>query len=368
MRVVHLVQTLVAGGAETMVRTLCPGLVEAGLDVRVVSVYPSEVDAEQCERLRAPVLEIGRAGRRDVGFFGRLVRTLRELRPDVVHGHVHTGQYAGRAAAIIAGVPSIVLTVHGAEPGGPVRWAADRVLHARTARFVVFSESQRRAYAAAQRVPLDRIVVIPNGVVPPVLARGRGELRAELGIPSGAFVFYSAARLAAVKNQRAAIDALALARAGGGADLRLVFAGTGPLADELRAHAAASGLGEAVRFLGHRADAPELLPAMDAFIYPSLSERMPMALGEAMLSGVAPVITPWDGYADVVSDGATALVAAGFDAPSIAAAMQRAAGDPAALTAIGAAARRHAFASFDVATMVRRHVEVYRALAAERAA
>ncbi|HEY0393297.1 MAG TPA: glycosyltransferase [Candidatus Elarobacter sp.] len=368
MRVIQLVQTLVAGGAETMVRTLCPGLVSAGVDVRVVSVYDPALEPAQRAALGAPVIEIGRGGRRDLGFFPRLVGALRELRPDVVDCHVHTGQYAGRAAAILAGVPAIVLTVHGAEPGGPVRWAADRVLHARTARFIVFSESQRRAYAAAQKVPLERIAVIPNGVVPPRPRAPRAALRAELGIPDGAFALYSAARLAAVKNQRAALDAVASLRAAGGPDVRLILAGTGPLAAELEAHARTAGLGAGVVFLGHRDDAAELLPAMDAFIYPSLSERMPMALGEAMLSGVPAIVTPWEGVADVAADGETAFVAAGFDAPSIAAAIVRAVRDPAARARVAEAARDCAARAFDVGAMVRGHVELYRALAAKTAA
>jgi glycosyltransferase involved in cell wall biosynthesis len=364
MRVIHLVQTLVAGGAETMVRTLCPGLAAAGIDVRVVSVYASGLDDAGRAELQAPVLEIGRHGRRDLGYFPRLVRALRELRPDIVHAHVHTGQYAGRAAAVLARVPSIVLTVHGAEPGGPIRWAADRVLHARTARFIVFSESQRRRFAAEQHVPAARIAVIANGVAPRPAAVAREDLRARLGIPPSAFAVYHAARLAPEKNQRAAIDAMALL---GDAvpQALLVLAGTGPLEAELRAHAAASGAAERVRFLGYRADAADLFPAMDAFVYPSFRERMPMALGEAMLAGVAAVITPWEGHEDVVVDGETAFVTAGFDAAALADGMRRAARDPALRARVAAAAAEHARSSFSAAAMIAGHVELYRSLARE---
>jgi len=339
MRVVHIVQTLVAGGAESMVRTLCPGLSAAGIDVRVVSVYPSGLDADQRDRLEAPVTEIGRRGRGDVGYFPKLVRALRQLRPDVVQGHVHTGQYAGRAAAVLAGVRGIALTVHGPEPGGPVRRAVDGVLHARTTRFIVFTESQRRRFAAEHRVPLERIAVIPNGVVarPPAGAT-RAEVRAQLGIPDDAFVLFNAARLAPEKNQRAAIDAMALVRDAGVSDALLVIAGTGPLEAELRAHARDAGLADRVRFLGFRPDVRDLYAAMDAFLQPSHWERMPMALGEAMLAGLAPVMTPWEGWDDMVRDGETAIVAGGFDAASIADAMLRAARDRDGLTRKAAAA------------------------------
>lgn len=347
-----------------MVRTLCPGIAAAGIDVQVVSVYASGLDDGGRAELRAPVHEIGRRGRGDLGYFPSVVRMLHTLRPDVLHAHVHTGQYAGRAAAILAGVPSIVLTVHGAEPGGPVRWAADRVLHARTDRFIVFAESQRRRYAQEQRVPLSRIAVIPNGVAPRAPRATRAELRARLGIPPGAFAFYHAARLAPEKNQRAALDATALVAADA-PGAHLVIAGTGPLEAELRAHATAAGIADRVRFLGYRPDAADLFAAMDAFVYPSYRERMPMALGEAMLAGVAPVIAPWEGHEDVVTDGETAFVANGFDAPALAEAMLRAVRDPGRRERIAAAAAARSRATFSAGVMVARHVELYRLLARE---
>ncbi len=109
MRVVQLIPNLVGGGAEAVVRTLGPGLAAAGIDLTIVSIYPSGLDEAELRNLGVPVVDLGRSGRGDRGYFPRLVRTLRELRPDVVHAHLHTGQYGGRAAALLARVPAIVL-------------------------------------------------------------------------------------------------------------------------------------------------------------------------------------------------------------------------------------------------------------------
>lgn len=367
MRVVQLVPNLVGGGAEAAVRTLSAGLAGAGLDLTIVSVYPSGLDQAELQRLGVPVVDLGRRGRGDRGYFRRLVRTLRELRPDVVHAHLHTGQYGGRAAALLARVPAIVLTIHGDEPGGPVRWAADRVLHAGTARFVVFTEAQRRRFAAEDGVAPARIAVIPNGVVATPVA-SRGDLRAELELGSDAFALYSAGRLSPEKNQRAAIEAVALAHAAGATRIRLVLAGDGPLAAELRAFADARGLHEHVDFLGYRRDAPALASAMDLFVLPSLRERMPLALGEAMMAGLAPAITPWDGYGDFVRDGETGFVAAGFDAASLATAILRAYADDTARAAVAQRAQAAAREQFDVGAMVRAHVALYDSLRRGRGA
>jgi glycosyltransferase involved in cell wall biosynthesis len=367
LRVVQLIPNLVGGGAEAVVRMLGPGLAAAGVDLTIVSVYPSGLDEAEVQRLGVPVVDLGRRGRGDRGYFRRLVRTLRELQPDVVHAHLHTGQYGGRAAALLARVPAIVLTVHGEEPGGPVRWIADRALHAGTSRFVVFTEAQRQRYAAEEGVAPERIAVIPNGIAEVPAAR-RDELRAELRLGPDVFALYNAGRLAPQKNQHVAIEALALAHAAGAGRMRLVLAGDGPLAADLRAFADARGLHEHVDFLGYRRDAPALAAAMDLFVFPSLWERMPLALGEAMMAGLAPAITPWDGYDDFVRDGDTGFVAAGFDAASLAEAILRAYGDDAARAAIAQRAQAAARAQFDVGAMVRAHVELYESLRKGRGA
>jgi glycosyltransferase involved in cell wall biosynthesis len=362
LRVVQLVPNLVGGGAEAAVRTLSAGLAAAGVDVTIVSVYPSGLDPNELRRLGVPVVDLGRRGRGDRGYFRRLVGALRELRPDVVHAHLHTGQYGGRAAALLARVPAVVLTLHGDEPGGPVRWAADRVLHAGTARFVVFTEAQRRRFAAEDRVAPARIAVIPNGVAAAAPGASRDELRAELELGPDTFALYSAGRLAPEKNQRAAIEAVALARAAGADRVRLLLAGDGPLAADLRALAGELGVGDQVDFLGYRRDAPELAAAMDLFVLPSLRERMPLALGEAMMAGLAPAIAPWDGYADFVRDGETGFVAAGFGGAALAAAILRAYGDDAARADVAERARTAARAQFDFGAMVRAHAALYQSL------
>ena len=46
------------------------------------------------------------------------------------------------------------------------------------------------------------------------------------------------------------------------------------------------GLDDCVRFLGYRSDIPQLLMAMDAFLFPSLFEGFPVSLVEAQCTGL----------------------------------------------------------------------------------
>jgi glycosyltransferase involved in cell wall biosynthesis len=365
IRVLHVVQHLSGGGAETFVRGLVRGLhARDGLDVRVLSLYPDGLDAAARAELGAPVMSLERRGRADLaGFYPRLVAAVRAARPDIVHAHLHAGKYAGRIGALAAGVPAIVFTEHGDEAGGPVRLAVNRVLHPRTTRFIVFSEAQRSRFAASEGVPLERIVVIPNGVAEPPAAE-REAVRAELGLAPDAFAVVVPARMTRQKNQVLALRAFATAFPRDGT-ARLLIAGNGALEGALRAEAGRLGIGERVVFLGFRADVARLLPGMDAFALPSVWERMPLALGEAMLAGLPVVTTPWAGHDGFVADGATGFVAADWSVAAFADGLRRAR-DAAHAMPVALRGRASAREAFGLEACVARHAALYGEVAARR--
>ncbi|MEH7085347.1 glycosyltransferase family 1 protein [Neobacillus drentensis] len=71
----------------------------------------------------------------------------------------------------------------------------------------------------------------------------------------------------------------------------LLLIGIGELVDEIKAKVKKLGLASAVKFLGLRDDIPELLQAMDVFVFPSLFEGFPVTLVEAQASGLPCVIS-----------------------------------------------------------------------------
>ncbi len=354
-----MVQVLRSGGAEVLVRGLTAGLQRAGVDVGIVSIYPDGLSDVERRELGVPVHQVGRRGKFDVGFFPRLVSVLRAQRPAIVHAHLHAGKYAGRLAAVLAGVPNIVFTEHGDPLRGPVNAVANRYLHARTAKFVVFTPEQRERFALREGVGLERIAVIPNGVARP--AGDRAALRTELGLEPGTFALYVPARFSPEKNQALALRAFARTLRDGERRV-LVFAGEGAEEEAVRREAAALGIEGSVRFLGFRTDAANLCVALDAYLLPSLWEHMPLALGEAMRAGLPVVTTPWTGYEALLSDGATALVARDFSVEAFAAALERLR-DEALRGAVATAGRALADERFDPERGIREHIALYGALA-----
>jgi glycosyltransferase involved in cell wall biosynthesis len=204
---------------------------------------------------------------------------------------------------------------------------------------------QRRLVAGADALVVpsaaarDRLIALgaPRAAEAQVLGhvvRAAGDAAPPRATPSGPPSALVVSRLAREKAVDLAIDACA--RAG----LPLTVCGDGPLAAELRAHAAASGAD--VTFTG-RVSAEELArrraAAAVALVPSRAHETFGLAALEALAAGLPVAATRSGALAEL--EGDVALVAPG-DAAALARAALAQAADPAAPAAARAAARRRA--------------------------
>jgi glycosyltransferase involved in cell wall biosynthesis len=357
MRVLHVIADLGTYGAERLLALLLNNLRDPELELAVMTVYSSPSAAAA---LSVPVLDVARRGRYDLAFFPRMVRAMRRWKPDIVHTHMHNGKYWGRFAALAAGVPAIVHTEHNSEFGapGPFR-LANRVLVPRTDAVVAFSGTHRATLAADEGIPLERIVVIPNGIeLAPLPAGARERARAALGVRDDQRLLMHVGRLSPVKNQRLAIEALALLPP----YARLVFVGEGTDRPALEAAARELGVAERTTLLGFRDDAATLVAGADVALVTSRNEAMPLAVIEAMIAGAPLVSTPWHGAREMLGDGAYGLVAAGYAPAQVADAVRAVLEAPDAARERAVRASAFARAEYDIAATARRHAALYREL------
>jgi glycosyltransferase involved in cell wall biosynthesis len=364
MHVVHIVPTLAGGGAETLVRSIVPRLVAGDMRLSVISVYPAEIGERERELLGAPLFEMHRNGAADgVRAFRETVNLLRELQPDVVHGHVHTGKYFGRAAALIARVPHVLYTEHHPRPEHSVaQWLADEAMRDRTDAVIAFHDRQRDEIARRDAFPFERIAVVPNGIEHAAPAGEDARLRAReaLGISPGTFVVLFAGRLAEQKFPELAIDAFAeLPPSLQRRDL-LLIAGDGPLAASLAQRCVR--LGSNVRLLGYRRDMADLYAVADAFLMTSRYEAMPLAPIEAMSQGMPVVTTPWEGAEEIVRDRQGGFVTSSFDHRELAAALTLLRDFPECSRTLSERAAERARSTYDIGRTVQGHRDLYNTL------
>ena len=299
--------------------------------------------------------------------FARLVRVVREFRPDILHSYMGYENLFGRLATRYTGIGRSVGSVR------CTRMPARDVFYERQTRGLIAalicnSIGIRDELHARAGIPLADIDVIENGVdqerFRPLDAAERARVRAEWRL-EGRRALVVPGRLSEQKNQIAIVRALATMKRDGTlpADLVVLFAGRGspPLYGEfVRRAAERADLGDALRLVGIVRSIEKLVAAADGVLLPSHYEGLPNAVIEAMTCATPAIVSPAANTDGLVDDGVTGLVCSGTDPGDVASAVRRFAG----LTAAACAEmgqRAHAVASerFAVRRMVARTVEVY---------
>jgi len=158
--------------------------------------------------------------------------------------------------------------------------------------------------------PANKTITIYNGVSLPEFERYEDKglaLRTKMGFGPQEFLLVCIARLSEPKR----IDILLLAMARvlrDGVRCKCIIVGNGPLREKLSEQALALGLRGHVFFEGFREDVGPYLRAGTAFVLTSDREGLPLALLEAMASGLPSVVTNVGGNAEVVTHGVHGLV------------------------------------------------------------
>lgn len=334
MRILYVIDSLVAGGAERSLAALAPHVVGGGISLHVVPLLDRAGVAADLVAGGATVHPaVGAVRWRAVAELRRLIG---RVRPDLVHTTLFEADVAGRLAAWTTRCPSVTSLV-GA--GFPVPDGASAAVRARFAgahgadiatarlavRFHAVSASTASAARRHLRLPLAAIDVIHRGRDFDALGRRsaprRTSVRAGFGIDDATSVVLAVARHDPRKGLDVLLAAWPAIAAAVPAAVLLVAGREGPATEAVLA--AIGRLPEAggVRLLGHREDIADLLAAADVFALCSRTEGLPGTLLEALALEVPVVATDIAPVLEVVGGSGPARLVTPGDAGGLAAAV-----------------------------------------------
>jgi glycosyltransferase involved in cell wall biosynthesis len=313
LRVVAVLTTHAAGGAEYATVDLLEALARRGHDVALLTNRPARVAGTT---VPAVPIDLGPKLRRRTALRTALTapmmlrRLTRALRREAERAPIDVLLLGYKKEQLLG-------TLLPRRVAGAVAWAewgplpaplrggvAARVyaLAARSARVILAESDRTAASLRAVGVEPDRIVVVPNvlddhgtGFDP----EARAALRREWGLADDAFVLGCVSRLDAQKR----IDVLIAALARLDERVVLVIAGEGE--DEARLRSLAAPLGGRVRFVGSaRGRFAALMSACDLQAYaPGPSEGAARVVTLGQLAGRAVIATAPEGTAGIVAPG-----------------------------------------------------------------
>lgn len=365
MRILYCVASLRYGGAERRCLLLSREVAKLGHEVRLICAEAPGELAARCDR-NVELVSLDHRGRFLPRGLMPLHRAIRDYQPDVFQGFVNVGAYYGAVLARRAGVPAVISSIGTNIDHRP--WAEVRLAHLCLRwphTLQVNSQGLYQYYHTRWDIPEARLAMVPNFVIaaefPYRDAAVRQQVRRELNIPEEALVIGHVGRMEAVKAHKHMLTAAAM-----GLPAVWLFAGGGPLQEQLLAQAEELRLGDRVRFLGIRTDVPRLLQAMDIFTLPSLSEGMPNALLEAMSCGLPAVGTKVSGTSELILAGKTGWLIPPDDPEALHGALLEACRDRDRLVQYGQAAREQIEQHYDLPRGVDLFVRLYEEILGQR--
>jgi len=357
--VLHLSTSSGPGGAERMISTLTAALNQGQFRIIVGLFRPGWIQTE-CETLGVRTFVMPLAGRFNLQWFRACFRLLRRERVALIHAHEFSAILCGWIVATLAGVP-FVATVHGKNYFWEKlrRRVAYRFV-SRQGTMVVVSHDLKRFVCDKVGVAEKRVQVIYNGVAPAQTVSDEEvrKCKSELGV-SGCYPLLGVVgSLYPVKGHRFFLEAMPeLLRRWPQA--RLLVIGRGELDVALKEQVKQLAIGANVHFLGMRQDVPRLLSVLDAFVLPSLSEGLSLALLEAMASGKPVVATLVGGNPELIDHGRTGFLVQPEDARDLAANLVKLLSDPGMMQQFGRQAAKRVRQHFSMGQMVDRYRDLY---------
>lgn len=351
IRVLYCIERMALGGTEKQLAALIRGVDRRRVEPALCALKPSTIDPR---KLDCPVIELGFHTFRSPAALvcaHRLRQFIRHHGIDVVQTFFQDPTLLACLASMGTNVRARIATFR--DMGfwrTPGKVAQLRLAYPHFDGFIANSYAVARRVHELDRIPLEKIAVIPNGV-----AFGPERPRAKNVVPVVGIVANLDRR---VKRVDLFLQAARMVREAVG-HVAFVVIGDGHLRPALEHDAARLGIADAVQFLGSIQNVSEQIRRFDVGVICSESEGLSNAILEYMAAGVPTVARDVGGNAEAVIDNETGSLV-GDDRPeTLSAAIVKMLRSDHQRWRMGEQARAVAEREFSLTACVRRHEEYY---------
>lgn len=311
-RVVTLIDKIddSSGGAERFALALSMELAHKGFESTLCATrWIDEKYQARLTEANVRFVTLNRRAKWDVYRLWPLYRVLRSCRPDILHSHMFGSNFWGTLYGRLSRVPVLVAHEHTWSYSGNVmrRFLDGFFIGRLTDAFIAVSDQDAARMVAYERVPAERVVVLPTASVVSDANPELWQVRRVLGLAADAKIVTTAAMMRPQKALDVLINAIVHVIAYD-PTVHLVLVGDGPCRRELERLAAELHVCDHVHFMGVRDNIPGLLKESNCSALSSDYEGMPLFVIESLTAGTPVVATDVGAIPQLLEHGKTGYV------------------------------------------------------------
>ena len=315
MKILHLINTLSAGGAELHLLTLCRHLKRQGLEP-VVACLREQVGGSRSlrddfEEEGIQVIRLETDGRFDLRSISRLAGLVAKERPNILHTHLPRADIAGACRRLLHPSVPWICSVHDIHDNSwSGRWTLPifNFIWRRADRVIAISHAVKDWLVKDRAVPAEKVSVIHYGIEAERFSQSRSDLAQEWVLEDN-LVIGAIGRLEPRKGHDCLLYAIAeLKKIVPG--VSLLIAGHDPwgYGKELQSLIERLDISKEVRLVGFQSDVAAFLGAIDIFAFATQSEGFGQVVIEAMAAGKPVVASKIAPLTEIIREGETGVL------------------------------------------------------------
>lgn len=303
MRILYVINTLDAGGAESVLYNLLSYLRanRKSVHVEVLTLYAVGHFGSRLIEMGLPVHCLGLQSKYAPSGVWKIIQFLRSRSFDVIHSHLFPTIYFVALASRFFPNVKWIYTEHSIwnrRRKYRLLRLLERSIYSRFDKVIAVSQVVAEGLTEWLPSVKPKLVIIPNAV--PIPSPEMLSLWKEVKTKTPVILFVG--RLHQAKGLDILFHCLTLLQV---PEYKMKIVGEGNLRTQLEALATELGIRERIEFLGFRSDVQSLMLNADCLVLPSRWEGMPMVVLEAMALGTPVIASRVGGIAEVIEDGKT---------------------------------------------------------------
>jgi glycosyltransferase involved in cell wall biosynthesis len=372
IKILHIIESLASGGAEKLLTYSLKHIDKNKFSIKVVCLEPSLDLKNELENNGITVFCLNVKNLyRWYSAVPKLFLLIIKEKPDIVHTQLFFANIYGRIASKMAGIRNIITTLQNPdytyENNGKFTYLVRKFIDKYTGKFcnsafIAVSDFVKKDFE--KHLNFKNIKVLYNCVDNSTFGGQGGDpgrKREELGFNKDDIIILNVGRLHPQKGQEFLIEAFNLAYKKNN-KCRLLVIGNGPLENVLKNKTKELNLEKNVIFLKNRQDVPDIMKISDIFIFPSIYEGLPLALIEAMASGLPVIASKIDVLKEIVEDGINGILVENNDRVKLSETISSLINNTELRGHLGRNAREKAVKLFDSAGHVKKIENIYQEL------